>query len=180
MLYSSVPPINSREFLEGFIHHHLGLVLGAWCQPISCAGLGGSLGGEVCPEGSPGEVRLENGTLASWQGKVELRIWFFFNQLTVGGSSAKEDIAVNIVEGMVSEESVEGGQGEPARVGGGGVDLHLLHCLQEQHHGGGGQARDAWSPPVTNTTEGSQERTVSSALLLGMRRSNLMNTARCL
>ena len=77
VLYSSVPPINSREFLEGFIHHHLGLVLGAWCQPISCAGLGGSLGGEVCPEGSPGEVRLEDETLASWQGKVELRKLFF-------------------------------------------------------------------------------------------------------
>ena len=34
-----------------------------------------------------------------------------------------------------------------------------------------GQARDAWSPPVINTTDGSQERTVAS-LLLERKRAN--------
>ena len=67
---------------------------------------------------------------------------------------------------MVREESGEGGKGEPTGVGGGGVDLDLLHRLQQQHQGGvGGRARHAWSPPVINTTDGSQERTVASLLL---------------
>ena len=42
-------------------------------------------------------------------------------------------MAVNIVESVVGEGSIEGGQGDPAGVGGRGVDLHLLHRLQGQH-----------------------------------------------
>ena len=87
------------------------------------------------------------------------------SQHTVGGSATQEDIAVNIVKGVVREESGEGGKGEAAGVGGGGEDLDLLHRLQQQHQGGGGQARHAWSPPVINTTDGSHERTVASLLL---------------
>jgi len=57
--------------------------------------------------------------------------------IRVGGSATQEDIAVNIVKGVVREESWEGGKGEAAGVGGGGVDLDLLHRLVstgDQHY----------------------------------------------